>query len=196
VTGTDTLQTRVATLGGFVGSMWIVRILDMFGPGHVSAAGYGIIPRTWDGLWGIPVAPLIHANFDHLLANTIPLLILGALVLLRGVSELVFVVLVSVFVGGAGTWLFGSGNAQHVGASGLVFGLFGYLVFRTAFDWRLTSAIVTILVAVGYSTAMLSSLIPREGISWSMHAFGFVGGFLAARWRYAGRRRYALPDLR
>ena len=185
----DDAKARATVLGSFVGSMWIVRVLDMFSPAYASVAGNGIIPRTWIGLWGIPVAPFIHADFEHLLANTVPLLILGALVLMRGVHELLFVVLTSALVGGAGTWLFGSGNAQHVGASGIVFGLFGYLVFRTAFDWRLSSAIITILVAVYYSTAMAWSLIPQQGISWSMHAFGFIGGFLAARMRYGRRPR-------
>jgi membrane associated rhomboid family serine protease len=137
---------------------------------------------------GIFVAPFIHGNLDHLLANSIPLLVLGALILLRGVREFVFVVLVSIVVSGVGMWLFGSGNAQHIGASGVVFGFFGYLVFRTAFDRRLSSAIITILVAVAYGTAMLYSLVPRETISWSAHFFGFVGGFTAARLRYPARR--------
>jgi membrane associated rhomboid family serine protease len=183
----DDVKARATVLGSFVGSMWIVRVLDMFSPAYASVAGHGIIPRTWIGLWGIPVAPFIHGDFEHLIANTIPLVVLGALVLMRGVHELLFVVLMSALVGGAGTWLFGAGNAQHVGASGIVLGLFGYLVFRTAFDWRLSSAIITILVAIGYSTAMASSLIPQQGISWSMHAFGFIGGFLAARMRYASK---------
>lgn len=178
------IRTRAAVLGAFVAAMWFVRALDMLAPGGGSAAGHGIVPRTWFGLEGIPVAPLIHASFEHLVANTIPFVILGALVLLRGVMEFVFVVLTTALVGGLGTWLFGQGDAQHVGASGVVFGLFGYLVFRTAFDRRWSSAIITLLVAFGYGTAMAYSLIPEEGISWSGHFFGFIAGFIAARLRY------------
>lgn len=184
----DTWKTRAATLGGFVGIMWVVRLLDAVTPGMQSAAGTGIVPRTWSGLDGILVAPFIHFDFAHLLANTVPLLLLGTLVLFRGVSELVFVVLVSGLIGGAGTWLFGAGNAQHIGASGIVFGFFGYLLFRTAFDRRPASAFIALIVAVGYGTAMLYALIPAGGISWSAHFFGFAGGFLAARLRYPRRQ--------
>lgn len=183
----DNLKTRAATLGGFAGAMWLVRILDFLIPGPGSAAGHGIVPRTLVGLEGIPTAPLIHSDFEHLAANTIPFLILGALILFRGVFELIFVTLVSGLVGGLGTWLFGAPNTHHIGASGIVFGFFGYLVFRTLFDRRWTSALITLLVAVLYGTAMLSSLIPAQSISWTAHFFGFLGGVMAARMRY--RRR-------
>ena len=138
-----TIKARATTLGGFLGAMWFVRVLDVLMPGYGSAAGHGVVPRTWDGLEGIPVAPFIHADFEHLVANTLPLLILGGLVLLRGVREFLFVVGTSALIGGVGTWLFGTGNSQHIGASGVVFGLFGYLLFRTAFDRRWSSALIT-----------------------------------------------------
>ena len=179
----DTIQVRIATLLAFVGLMWFVWLLDAVTPGRGSAAGVGIVPRTSIGLSGIAVAPFIHGNLDHLVANSVPLLVLGALILLRGVAELLFVILVSALTGGLGTWLFGS-SGQHIGASGVVFGFFGYLVFRTAFDRRLSSALVTLVVAWAYGTAMVYSLIPSGPISWSGHFFGFVGGLLAARFRY------------
>lgn len=183
----DSIKLRVTTLLAFVGVMVFVWLLDAVTPGPGSAAGVGIVPRTLSGLGGIPVAPFIHVNFDHVLANAVPILLLGGLILLRGVAEFVFVVLVSALVSGLGTWMFGSGNAQHVGASGVVFGFFGYLLFRTAFDRRLSSAVTTLVVAGAYGTAVLYSLIPRDAISWSGHFFGFIGGFLAARFRYPRR---------
>jgi membrane associated rhomboid family serine protease len=188
------IKARAATLGGFVAAMWLVRGLDVLVPGAGSAAGHGIIPRTWVGVEGIPVAPFIHADLDHLIANTVPFLILGGLVLLRGVLEFLFVLLTSALVGGFGTWLFGTGDSQHVGASGVVFGLFGYLVFRTAFDRRWSSAVITLLVGIGYGTAMAYSLIPEEGISWSGHFFGFAGGFIAARLRYPYQPKRTAAD--
>lgn len=175
--------------------MWIVRVLDAIVPGAGSAAGHGVIPRTWEGLYGIPVAPLIHLDFPHLIANTLPFLVLGAVILLRGVTEFVFVTLISGLVAGAGTWLFGAPGTMHVGASGIVFGFFGYLLFRTAFDRRWTSAVVTVMVAVLYGTAMLSSLIPEASVSWSGHFFGFLGGVIAARLRYPTRRWSAAAAL-
>jgi membrane associated rhomboid family serine protease len=180
----DGLQTRVAALGTVVGSLWLVRIVDFLRPGGGSALGHGIVPRTWYGIEGIPAAPFIHASLAHLVANTIPFLILGALVLMRGVFEFVFVVVTTALVAGAGTWMFGAPNTEHVGASGVVFGLFGYLLFRMMFDRRLSSAVITLIVAVVYGAAMLRSLIPAESISWTGHFFGFLAGILAARLRY------------
>jgi len=177
-------KARVTILLVMVGVLWLVHAIDTFLPRGFSAAGHGIVPRTWDGLWSIPIAPLIHADWDHLIANTIPLVILGALVLLRGLHEFIFVTLLTVIVSGLGTWLFGAGDAQHIGASGVIFGYFGYLVFRSAFDRKLSSALITLGVAIAYGTAMVYSLVPSEEVSWSAHFFGFVGGFLAARFRY------------
>lgn len=185
----DGFQTRAATLGAVAGSFWLVRIVDFLMPGGGSAVGHGIVPRTWYGLEGIPFAPFIHVSLAHLIANTIPFLILGALVLLRGVSEFVFVFLTTALLAGLGTWLFGAPNTEHVGASGVVFGLFGYLLFRMIFDRRLSSVLITLIVALAYGTAMLRSLIPEDSISWSGHFFGFLAGILAARIRYPGRRK-------
>lgn len=184
----DGLGARISVLLAFVGLMWVVWLLDALTPGAGSAAGIGIVPRTWIGLEGIPVAPFIHGNLDHLVANSVPLLVLGGLVLLRGVIEFGFVVFVSILVSGIGIWLLGTGGAQHIGASGVVFGFFGYLVFRTAFDRRLSSAVITLAVAAAYGTAMVFSLIPQETISWTSHFFGFIGGIVAARYRYPARR--------
>ncbi|HEX8618168.1 MAG TPA: rhomboid family intramembrane serine protease [Thermoanaerobaculia bacterium] len=178
-----TLIAPAATLGGATAAMWIVRILDWFGTGR-SAAGHGIVPRTLEGLDGIAVAPLIHADFDHLVANTIPFVILGAIILFRGIDELLFVTLVSLLVAGFGTWLFGTSHSEHIGASGIVFGFFGYLVFRGAFDRRLSSIAIMLAVGFGYGASMAYALVPAEGISWAGHFFGFVGGFSAARLRY------------
>ncbi len=171
---------RIAVLGIFVGIMWLVRGIDMLLARGWMAAEYGIIPRTWNGVAGILTAPFIHANFEHLLSNTVPLLILGALILLRGVPEFLFVTGASILIGGFGTWLFG-------------FGYFGYLVFRTVFDRRISSAVITLAVAGLYASAMAYSLIPAAGISWSGHFFGFVGGVLAARVRYPSRLLRAVP---
>jgi membrane associated rhomboid family serine protease len=185
----DTPGLRVTVLLLFVGLMWFVWFLDLLSPWARSAAGTGIVPRTWDGLDGIVVAPFIHANLDHLLSNSLPILVLGGLILLRGVAEFGFVILVSMLIAGLGTWAFGAGNAQHIGASGVLFGFFGYLLFRAAFDRRLSSAVITLVVASAYGTAFVYSLVPEESVSWSGHFFGFLGGFAAARLRYPGRQR-------
>ncbi len=162
-------------------SMWIVWAADLVWPGTI---GHGIVPRTAYGLTGIVMAPFIHVSLQHLLANTIPFVILGALILLRGVRAFVFVLLLSALVSGVGTWLFGAPHTRHVGASGVVFGFLGYLLIRAAYDHRLSSALIAIVVALLYGATFLTSLMPAQGISWTGHVFGFIGGVLAARMRY------------
>jgi len=188
LSGTGSIRARAMVLTIFVGLMWVIRGIDSFLPNGLSSAGTGVVPRTWSGLWNIPIAPFIHGDLDHLLSNTIPLLILGALILARGIFEFMYVVFITAFVSGFGTWLFGEGNAQHIGASGIVFGFFGYLVFRIAFDRKISTALIALAVAIGYGSAFVWSLIPEEQISWSGHFFGFIGGFVAARLRYPYRK--------
>lgn len=180
------LKTRAAALGTTVGAMWLLRGLEIIIPGEFAVA-HGIVPRTAYGLRAIPVAPFIHADLAHLMANTIPFLILGALVLVRGVREFLFVLVTAALVAGFGTWMFGAGDAHHIGASGVVFGLFGFLVARSFYDHHWSSLLIAAGVAIGYGMAMLSSLVPAEGISWTAHFFGLCGGIVAARMR--ARRR-------
>ncbi|HVS31466.1 MAG TPA: rhomboid family intramembrane serine protease [Thermoanaerobaculia bacterium] len=184
---------RALALFLFVAAMWLVRVADTFRGDGTSIAGVGVIPRTTDRLEGIVAAPLIHASWAHLVANTVPLLILGGLVLFSGLAEFVFVTVVAALSAGAGTWMFGT-PANHIGASGVVFGYLGYLLARPAFDGKLLSVVVTLVVAAVYGSVLLSSIIPEAGVSWSGHFFGFVGGILAARLR--DPQRGELNELR
>ncbi|HJW94931.1 MAG TPA: rhomboid family intramembrane serine protease [Thermoanaerobaculia bacterium] len=173
------MAQRALVLLLFVGSMWLVRAADTFRADGTSIAGVGVIPRSTAHPSGILTAPFIHANWPHLIANTVPLLVLGALVLIGGAGEFVFVTLICALIGGAGTWLFGE-SANHIGASGVIFGYVGYLLARPVFDRRLWSMLITIIVGALYGAMLFSSAMPRAGISWSAHFFGFLGGIMAA----------------
>ena len=185
----DHLTGRITALLVPLAVMWFVRLLDSFTPDGFSAAGYGIVPRSWDGLSGIAAAPFIHSSWAHLIANSIPFAVLGSFILINGAGEFFFVFFVCAVVAGAGTWLFAAPNTMHVGASGVVLGFMGFLLFRSVFDRKITSFIITIAVAVLYASALATSLIPREDISWTNHFFGFLGGIIAARLRYPASRR-------
>jgi len=174
-------DSRTTLLATTTASMWVVWAVDLVVPGRI---GHGIVPRTTYGLTGIVMAPFIHGNFQHLLANTIPFVLLGAIILLRGADAFTYVLLVSAAVSGLGTWLFGTPHTQHIGASGIVFGFFGYLLVRAVYDRRISSALIAIVIAVLYGATLLTSLVPAAGVSWSGHVFGFLGGALAARARY------------
>jgi membrane associated rhomboid family serine protease len=173
-----------------VAIMWGLELIDFVLPGNPLDA-FGIRPRTLSGLPGILFAPFLHGGFAHLIGNTIPLLVLGFLSMARRAGDFADVFAISMFVGGLGTWLFGMPNTIHIGASGVVFGLFGFLLSRGIFE-RSIGAVLMSLVAAFLYGGMLWSLIPlRYGISWSGHLFGFIGGMLAAR-ALAGRRSSAI----
>ena len=161
--------------------MWIVFLADAVTPGRI---GHGIVPRTSYGLTGIVMAPFLHASLQHLIANTIPFVILGAIILLRGTNAFTFVLLVSAAFAGLGTWLFGAPQTQHIGASGVVFGFFGYVLLRAIYDRRISSVLIALVVAAVYGATLFTSLMPVAGVSWTGHVFGFVGGVTSARLRY------------
>lgn len=175
----ETLKSHLIILGGLVAFLWLVEVLDqvIFGGG---LDVYGIRPRTTDGLRGILFAPLLHSSFTHLMANTIPLLVLGWFVLLRGMRIFATVTIVTMLVSGLGTWLIGPTNSVHIGASGLIFGYFGFLVLNSYFERSLSSILWAIAVFFLYGGLLWGVLPQGNGISWQGHLFGFVGGGLAA----------------
>jgi membrane associated rhomboid family serine protease len=172
-------KVRAVVLFVLIAVMWIVRAASAVIPGHLLSSG--IVPRDVSSLVGILTAPFVHVSFRHLIANSIPLFVLGTLVLLRGLTEFAIVIQLSILIGGAGTWLFGTSGSQHVGASGIVLGLMGYLLIRAAFDRKISSIVITLVVALVYGTTFAFSLIPQQDISWSGHFFGLLGGITAAR---------------
>jgi membrane associated rhomboid family serine protease len=146
---------------------------------------YGIQPHAEKGLTGIAIAPLIHGGIDHLLANTGGILIFGGLVMLRSPSHFWTVTIVGALASGMGTWLFGR-PAVHVGASGIVFAYFGYLLFTGFFERRIASLLLSIAVFVIWGPTLYGILPTRSAISWEGHVFGFLGGMVTA-WVLAGR---------
>lgn len=174
------IKTQGAILGGFVGSMWVTEGVD-----NVLFRGgldrYGIQPRSTEGLLGVLAAPFLHGGFGHLMANTIPLLVLGFLIMLRRKRDLLYVSLISGLVGGLGTWLIGGANSVHIGASILVFGYLGYLLFLGVFERRFWTILGSAAVFFLYGGALWGVLPGDPGISWEGHAFGLLGGIFAAR---------------
>lgn len=173
-----TLRTQALILGGFVVILWLLEMVDWLAGSRLDQ--FGISPRNIGSVWGIFAAPFLHAGFGHVAANTIPFLVLGWFVMLRGLRTFFIVSLIVVVVGGLGTWLIGPANSIHLGASGLVFGYFGYLLLRGYFErsWPAIAWSIVVLVLYG---GMLLGVLPRgAGVSWQMHLFGFIGGGLSA----------------
>jgi len=173
------LKTQLLTLGGLVGLMWAIEIIDHL-PG-VNLDMYGIIPRNIIGLRGILFAPFLHGNFPHLIANTIPFLTLGWLVMLRRTSDFWIVTAIAALIGGLGTWLISPSFSIHIGASGIIFGYLGFLLSRGYFERNFGSMALSITVGVLYGGLLWGVLPQQPGISWQGHLFGFIGGVVAAR---------------
>ncbi|WP_437514010.1 rhomboid family intramembrane serine protease [Sorangium sp. So ce1099] len=177
---TRELKLHAALLGGFVALLWGIEILDLV-VFRGSLDALGIRPRTVPGLVGIALAPLLHGGFAHLAANTLPFVGLGWLIMLRKKRDLFLVTLVATLVGGLGVWLLGSPSSVHIGASGVIFGYFGFLLLRGWFERSALSIALSLVVGLVYGGMIWGVLPTRMGISWEGHLFGFLGGVLAAR---------------
>ena len=166
--------------------MWLVETVDLL-TGNLDALG--IEPREVEGLTGIPLAPFLHGGFGHLIGNTVPFVVLGAVIALSGLARVAAVTAVVAVVGGLGTWLVGPAGTVHIGASGLVFGFASYLLVRGLYSRRPLHLVVGVAVLFVYGTTLLFGFVPTPGVSWQGHLFGAVGGVLAARVLHARRDR-------
>src|SRR6478735_7188984 len=162
------------TIVTFVALLWVIELFDSLS-GH-RLDDNGIRPLESDGLLGILFAPLLHANWQHLMANTVPALILGFLVTLSGLSRFVFATAIIWILGGVGTWLIGDLGSHcpyvgvqcttnHIGASGLIFGWLTFLI---------------VFVFFIYGSVLLGVLPGTLGVSWQWHLCGAIAGVIAA----------------
>lgn len=159
--------------------MWIEEIVDdCFLDGRLD--GLGVIPRTTFGLIGVPLHPFLHLGFGHLMTNTIAFVILGWLVLLRETWHFVAVFVASMLFGGLGVWVFGR-DASHIGASGVIYGFMGYLMLVGLFERKFGTILLSLIVGVTFSSALLGMLPMSDHVSWEGHLFGFLSGGAMAR---------------
>lgn len=173
-----------ATVTTFVALLYVIEAIDQVSGSRLEQDG--IRPLEVDGLWGILWAPLLHANWAHLIANTIPALVLGFLVSLAGMSRFIYATAIVWVLGGFGTWLIGNLGApygvetNHIGASGLIFGWLTFLIvfgFFTRHAWQIVVGIVVFLV---YGGILWGALPGTFGVSWQGHLCGGIAGVLAA----------------
>ena len=174
------IKTRVLVLATCLGVVWGVS-------GYALAVGnesllydLAVVPRRFDSLIGILGMPFVHGSWWHLISNTMPLLILGGIVMLRGVGYFGAVTFMTMLLGGILLWCFGR-NAAHIGASALAFGYLGFLVARGFYERSWQSIGVAALVVFLYG-GMIWGVVPRDdGVSWEGHLFGLLAGMVVAR---------------
>ena len=157
--------------------LWVIQMFN-------ALVGYrlcvlGIYPRSWHGLIGILFSPLLHGSTQHLFMNTIPGVVLAALVILNGQETLLGVTLVIVLGGGFLVWLFGR-PCIHIGASGVVMGYWGYLLVAAYHHPTMLSILMGVLCFY-YFSEMASNIVPESAsTSWEGHLFGLISGGGAA----------------
>jgi len=177
----------------FVGVIWCVFIVGSVLPLRLES--FGITPRTWSGLVGILASPFLHANLNHLISNTIPLIVL--LLLLAGSKSRSWAIVASiVFLSGALLWLLGR-PATHIGASGLIYGLIAYLLVSGVREQRIVPMITALIVGILYGGTLLLGVLPNSGtnVSWDGHLLGALAGGLVAYWVTKDRDNAATPVL-
>lgn len=164
-------------------AMWVIEFADMILPGRFESLGI----RAWDltHLPGVVLAPLLHSTWGHLVSNSVPFLVLGCFVAAEGARRFWGVTAVATLIGGIGPWLLALPGTVTVGASGLVFGYFAYLMIRVftagSMGHRVLYAVIAIAVFAVYGGSMLVGVLPvHVGISWQGHLFGAIGGAAAA----------------
>lgn len=173
---------RVAAAGllmlGWVGLLWVLEAVDTIA--HHRMDTFGIVPRKPGELLDIVPSAFTHFGFEHVASNSLPLLVLGFIAALRGIGRYLAVAFTIIVIGGLGVWLVAPAHTNTAGASGLIFGLFGYLLVRGFVDRRPLDIIVGIVVGVLYGSILWGVLPTATGVSWQGHLFGLIGGVAAA----------------
>ncbi|KIZ13311.1 rhomboid family intramembrane serine protease [Streptomyces natalensis] len=165
---------------GWVALLWLLEGVDVLTGGALDT--FGIQPREPAELVDIVPAAFMHFGFGHLAANTLPLLLLGFVAVLRsGIRRFLGVVLLVIVASGLGVWLTAAPGSNTAGASGVVFGLFGYLLVRGFIERKALDIAIGLAVAVVYGSILWGALPTTAGqISWQGHLFGLIGGVAAA----------------
>jgi membrane associated rhomboid family serine protease len=171
---------------GFIALIWVLQVVNWADRYHLDAS-FGILPRSLGHLGDIFTAPFLHFNWDHIEGNSGPLFVFGLLAAYRGVARFLGVTLVVAVTSGLAVWLFQSSGELTVGASGLIFGYFGYVVSRGLIDRNLIDALAAVVMALSYAYILTVALPGTPGVSWIGHLGGLIGG-LACGWIFRTRR--------
>ena len=176
----ESLRRTVTPVLVMVAAMWLLELLDVLLRGRLDY--WGIESRSVAGLTGVPLAPFLHAGFGHLIANTVPFVVLGLLVAWRTERRMWPVTVTIGLLGGLGVWLLGPASTVTIGASGMVFGFFAYLVTSAVLTRHWLDLLIAAAVVVLYG-GLVWGVLPvgvGPGVSWLAHLMGAVAGVVAA----------------
>lgn len=191
---TPAARARLGLLvvGSFVLLLYAIEIVNSLTM-HSLNATFGLRPRSADGLLDILTFPLLHANLNHLLSNALPLIVFGFLVFLSGLRVFMTALAFSWLGSGMTVWLIGDGGIT-VGASGLVFGLFAFLLVRGFFNHSWRQILLAVVLFMVYGSILLGVLpIMGSYVSWQAHLGGALGGVVAALLLRPGNAKTPAP---
>lgn len=161
----------------FIIVLWGIKVVDTLLP--LDFGQFGIVPRTFRGLIGIVLAPLLHANYYHLSSNTVPAFVL-LLVLFSFYKKQAFTVIIkSILIGGGLVWIFGR-SASHIGISGLIYSMAAFLIVAGFLKKEIKSVLASVLIIFLYGGLIWGVLPGRYWISWEGHLFGALAGIFIA----------------
>jgi len=170
---------------GFLALIWIIQIANWADQYRLTLE-YGIRPRDVASLPDMLTAPFLHVSWSHIEGNSGPLFIFGFLAAYRGVTKFLGVTAIVILTSGLAAWFSESPGSVGVGASGVVFGYFGYIMVRGFFDRHLIDIVIGAVMALCFAY-QFTVLLPHAGIGWQAHIGGLVGG-VACGWIFRDRR--------
>ncbi|MEI7029496.1 rhomboid family intramembrane serine protease [Streptomyces pratensis] len=170
--------TAGAVMLSWVALLWVLEGIDAATGNALDT--YGVSPRDPAELRDVVPAAFLHSGWEHVASNSVPLLVLGFIAALAGLRRFAAVVLTVILVSGLGVWVTAPSNTVTLGASGVVFGLLGYLLVRGFVDRRPWDVLIGVGVALAYGSLLWGVLPTDSGVSWQGHLFGLMGGVAAA----------------
>jgi membrane associated rhomboid family serine protease len=173
----ESIKKSVKYILYFIVLIWGIWLVDLILP--IDLARFGIRPRSLSGLVGIFFAPFLHANFVHILSNTVPLVVLLFALLIYDRKNALFIVVASVVLGGFLVWLIGR-SAYHVGASGLIYSLAAYLIASAFFKFDFKSFFMALIIFILYGGLIWGVFPTRPWVSFEGHLFGAIAGVFLA----------------
>ncbi|MER6417663.1 rhomboid family intramembrane serine protease [Streptomyces sp. NPDC001137] len=177
----DRAKAAAKLMVGWVALLWLLEVVDVIS-GH-ALDGLGITPREPSELVDVVPAAFIHFGFAHVAANSVPLLVMGFLAALGGIRRFAALCLFVIVADGLGVWLIAPAHTNTAGASGLIFGLFGFLLVSGFVERRPLGVLVGLLVGAVWGGSILLGLSPLQtGVSWQGHLIGLAAGVGAAFW--------------
>ena len=173
------LGRAFVTMCAVIPVLFLIEVIDIGVDGYLDVAG-GIIPRRLDGLDGVLFSPFLHAGWDHLYGNAVPLILVGTFALAGGAKRFIYSTALIMLFSGLGVWFIGNPQSVVVGASGVVFGYLGLLVARGFVERSWWNIGVAAFIGLLYWYQLYNVLPTDQPISWQGHLLGLVGGMLAA----------------